>query len=524
MTASWVPPEHGTDSKGLQPRVARGLTWTVIELWGRQALNLVVFIVLARLLVPVDFGLVALATVFVALAQVVVDQGLGDALIQRPQITRSHIDTAFWVAILTGAALTVIGLITAAPIAELLNQPELAPILQILSLTYVLAAFSSIQVALLRRELAFRTLAVRTLAGAAGGGAIGIAMALLGFGAWALVGQLVGSAVLSAAMLWWVSPWRPGRQVSLAHFRELFTFGVHVVGSDLLTFLNRNTDNLLVGVFLGTVPLGLYTVGYRLLEVSQTILVNVARKITFPAFSRLQGDHERMLRAHLKVTRVASLTIFPAYIGLAVIAPEVTILLFGAQWSASGIVASILLVSGPVLSLRTFNLALVTATGHPAVAFRFRLIATAVNVAGFAIAVSFGLNAVAAAFSIGAYALMPLNLYLTQKYAAVPAWTYLRQLLRLAVATALMAVAMLAVRLALGSARPLVLVAAEVAVGAVVFVGMARLLEAQLLHEAMAFGKQAVPGSRGFRRGPRPPSDDTLDDDSDGATADPLTP
>jgi len=528
MTASWVPPEHGTDSEGLQPRVARGLTWTIVELWGRQALNLVVFIILARLLVPVDFGLVALATVFVALAQVVVDQGLGDALIQRPQITRLHIDTAFWVAMLTGAALTLIGLIAAGPIAGLLNEPELAPILQVLSLTFVLAAFSSIQVALLRRELAFRTLAVRTLAGAAGGGAIGIAMALLGFGAWALVGQLVGSAVLSAAMLWWVSPWRPGRQVSWAHFRELFSFGVNVLGSDLLTFFNRNTDNLLIGVFLGTEPLGLYTVGYRLLEVSQTILVNVARKITFPAFSRLQGDHNRMLRAHLKVTRVASLTIVPSYIGLALIAPELTILVFGAQWAASGIVASILLLSGPALSLRTFNLALLAATGHPDIAFRFRLIATAVNVAGFAIAVSFGLNAVAAAFAIGTYALMPLNLYWTQKYAAVPIRTYLGQLLRIVVATALMAVAMLTVKLALGSARPVVLVAAEVAVGVVVFVGFIRLLEPHLLREAIAFGKQAVPVRRRLRRGPRPPSDGStggsLDDDSDGATVAPLTP
>jgi O-antigen/teichoic acid export membrane protein len=493
MTASWVPAEHGTDPDGIQQQVARGFTWTVVELWGRQVLNLLVFVVLARLLVPDDIGLVALATVFVGLAQVVVDQGLGDALIQRRQITRSHIDTAFWVAMLTGAVLTLIGLIAAGPIASLLAVPDLAPILRVLSLTFVLVAFTSIQVALLRRELAFRTLAVRTLAGALGGGAIGIAMALAGFGAWALVGQLVGSAVLSAAMLWWVSPWRPGRQVSWAHFRELFSFGIHIVGSDLLTFLSRNTDNLLIGVFLGTSALGLYAVGYRLLEFSQTILVNVARKIAFPAFSRLQADRDRMLRAHLKLTRVASLTTFPAYIGLALIAPELTILVFGAQYSESGIIASILLVSGPVLSLRTFNLSLLTATGHPDIAFRFRLVTTVTNVVGFAIAVSFGLYAVAAAFAIGAYALMPLNLYWTQKYAAVAIGTYLAQLLRIVVATMLMALAMLAVRLGLGSVQPLALVAAEAAVGVVVFLVAARLLEPHLLREALAFGKQALP-------------------------------
>lgn len=510
MTDSLVPAEHGSDTRGLQRRVARGLTWTIAELWGRQALNLLVFIVLARLLVPADFGLVALASVFVALAQVVVDQGLGDALIQRRQITRSHIDTAFWVALLTGAALTLVGIAAAGPIATLLAEPALASILQVLSLTFVLSAFTSVQVALLRRELAFRTLALRTLAGALGGGVIGIVMALAGLGAWALVGQLAGSAVLSAAMLWWVSPWRPGRSASWAHFRDLFTFGLHIVGSDLLTFLSRHTDNFLIGIFLGPVPLGLYAVGYRLLDVSLTILVNIARKIAFPAFARLQGDSERMLRAHLKMTRVASLTIMPAYVGLALIAPELTILVFGSRWSDSGLVASILFISGPALSMRTFNMSLLNAAGHPEIAFRFRLVTTATNVAGFAIAVSFGIHAVAAAFVIGAYALMPLNLYWMGKYAAVPIGTYLSQLLRIAVAAMVMALAVVAVKLWLGITQPLTLVAAEIAVGALAYMVTARLLEPHLLHEAFDLWKQALPGRRRLRRKSREHAEDAL--------------
>ena len=504
MTDSWVPSEYGSDTNGLQRRVARGLTWTIAELWGRQALNFGVFIVLARLLVPGDFGLVALATVFVALAQVVVDQGLGDALIQRRHITRSHIDTAFWVALLTGAALTIIGIGSAGLIATLFSEPALAPILQVLSLTFLLSAFTSVQVALLRRELAFRVLALRTLAGALGGGAIGIGMAFAGLGAWALVGQLVGSAVLSAAMLWWVSPWRPGRNGSWAHFRELFGFGLHIVGSDFLTFLSRHTDSFLIGIVMGAGPLGVYAVGYRLLEVSQTVLVNVARKIAFPAFSRLQGDPGRMLQAHLRLTRIASLTIMPAYIGLALIAPEVTISVFGHRWAESGGIAAILFLSGPALSLRTFNMSLLNAAGHPDIAFRFRLFTSVLNVASFAIAVSFGIHAVAAAFVIGAYALMPLNLYWTQKYAAVPIRTYLSQLARIGVATLLMALAVVAAKFWLGGIQPLTLVAAEVTVGTLVYLATTRLFQPRLLREAHEFGKQALPGRRSRRTSQEP--------------------
>ncbi|TMB56556.1 MAG: hypothetical protein E6J47_04795, partial [Chloroflexi bacterium] len=107
----WLPSERGQDPRPLQPRVSRGLTWTIVDNWGRQLLGFVVFVVLANLLRPTDFGLVALAVVFVNFAQVFVDQGLGDALIQRREVTRSHIDTAFWAAMATGTLLTLLGLV-----------------------------------------------------------------------------------------------------------------------------------------------------------------------------------------------------------------------------------------------------------------------------------------------------------------------------------------------------------------------------------------------------------------------------
>lgn len=155
MTDQWLPSAHGADSGALQQRVARGLTWTLIDTWGTQVLGLTVFVILANLLVADDFGLVALAAVFVAFAQLLVDQGLGDALIQRRRVTRSEIDTAFWVAVVTGVLLTMVGVVLAAPVAHALQEPRLEPIIQVLSLTFVLGALNSIQMALLRREMRF---------------------------------------------------------------------------------------------------------------------------------------------------------------------------------------------------------------------------------------------------------------------------------------------------------------------------------------------------------------------------------
>lgn len=477
----------------LQRRVARGLTWTVIETWGRQGINLAVFVVLARLLTPVDFGLVALAAVFVSLAQLLVDQGLGDALIQRPSLTERHLNTAFWVAISTGLLLTVAGLVLATPIAAMLGEPPLGPILQVLSLTFLLAAMSSIQIALLRRELAFAGLAVRALAAAVAGGVIGILLAVLGFGVWSLVAQQICATVVSVIVLWWARPWRPRLQFSPRHFRELFRFGIHVVGSDVLSWVTRNVDNLLIGAVLGTTQLGLYAVGYRILTMTQTMLLNVASKIAFPAFARLQGEPDRIRQAYFRVTRVASVVILPGYVGLALVAPELTVVLFGAQWEESGPVAAVLFLIGPLVALQGFSGSLLNAVGRPDIVFRFRLITSVTNVIGFIIAVSFGILAVAVAYVVRGYLLAPLMLRWMRRHAGVPIGESLAQLRGTAVASGWMAAVVLAVKLLLADTTTSAgLLVIEVASAVATFVAVLMIAERSLLGEALEVGRQAM--------------------------------
>ena len=502
-----MPTDHGAVRRPLQQQVSRGLTWTIIDNWGRQLLGLIVFAILANLLVPADFGLVALAVVFVNFAQVFVDQGLGDALIQRRELTRSHIDTAFWVAMGTGVVLTLLGIVLAIPIAALLQEPALQPILQVLSVTFIFVAVSSIQIALLRRELAFRSLALRSILAVITGGAVGLAMAFLGFGAWALVGQQLSSAAASVLTLWWVLPWRPALRFSPEHFRSLFSFGINVVGTDAVGFFARNTDNLLIGVFLGTTPLGLYAVAYRILETSQVLLINIARKIAFPALSSLQHDRPRIERAYLKLTRVSNTVILPAYVGLALVAPELVVVLFGQRWSESGPVAAVLFLIGPALTLQAFSASLFNAVGHPEVTFRLRLVTMAVSVAAFIVAVPFGIFAVAAAFTLTGYLVLPLNLYWQRMYAGVRIIEYLAQLRGLTLATTAMVLAVMAVKMPMsGAGNSLALLSLEVAAGAIVFWAAFWLADRALFREAFGVAVQAVPGAgrlrRRFRRRP----------------------
>jgi PST family polysaccharide transporter len=492
MTDFDLDPARGP---GLQARVARGFSWTLLDVWGRQALNLGVFVVLANLLLPADFGLVALAAVFVALAQAVVDQGLGDAIIQRKDITRSHVDTAFWAALAVGVALTAGMVLLAGPIATALDEPGLEDVLRVLSLTFVLSAMSSIQIGLLRRRLAFKSLALRTFLAVAAGGAAGIALAYLGFGAWALVGQQVVAATVTVLALWWFLPWRPSLHFSRAEFGELYAFGVRVMGSDVLNFVSRNADNLLIGALLGTVPLGFYAVGYRILETTQQLLISITRKVTFPALAALQSEPERMQRAFFRLTKAGSAVIMPGYIAMALMAPELIVVVFGDRWADSGPVASALFLCGPALSVQAFSGPLLYAAGHPGVFLRFQVIRMVANVIGFIIAVPFGIVAVAAAFTIRGYVLLPLNLYWLRKHGGISTRVYLGQLRGIAGATLAMAAAIVAVKLGLGATLPrLGLIVVEGLVALLTFVATLWLLDRRLLVELREAGGQALSG------------------------------
>jgi PST family polysaccharide transporter len=498
----WLPSVHGEETRGLRGHVARGLTWTIVDTWGRQLLNLLVFVLLARLLTPDDFGLVALAATFILLFQLIVDQGLGDALIQKQTISPSQLNTAFWAAVATGVVLTLAGILLAAPVALVVAEPKqqaaLTAVLQALSFSFLPAAGSSIQIAILRREFRFRELAMRALISTAAGGIAGVGLALYGAGAWALVAQQLVTAVVSLLVLWRASPWRPSIQASFADFRELSAFGLKVVGSDVLNFLSRNVDNLLIGVVLGFTPLGLYSVGYRVLTVTQNLLINVARRVAFPAFSRLQGDVPRMRRSYFQVTRVAGAFILPGYIGLALVAPEMTILVFGRTWTDSGPVAAVLFLIGPVLTLQAFSGAYLNAIGQPGVVLRFRFITTVTNVAGFLIAVWFGILAVAAAFVLRGYLLLPLNLSWMSRYGQIPIGEYLGRLQGVAIATAAMAAVVLLVKLLLAGHRSLsLLLAAEVIAGGATYVLVIWLVERRLVHDVLALLSEV------FRRGGR---------------------
>jgi PST family polysaccharide transporter len=268
---------------------------------------------------------------------------------------------------------------------------------------------------------------VRSLIAVVAGGLVGVAMAFRGYGVWSLVGQQLVNGLVQVLVLWWASDWRPGFKVSARHFRELFSFGINLVGVRILDFINSRSDDFLIGYFLGPVALGYYSTAYRLYMILIQLLTNVTNQVAIPAFSRLQQEPERLRQAFYTVTQLTSFISFPAFLGLAALAPELIRVLFGEQWLPSIPVMQILAFLGVFVSLYYFNASVMIAMGKPFWKVMLSFINGVANAVAFAIVVRWGIVAVAAACVIRFYLLAPFELWAVQKLIHIKYTTYFRQ-------------------------------------------------------------------------------------------------
>lgn len=412
---------------GLRRQAARGVFWTAAGNWGYQLSTLVVFAILSRLLTPEAFGLVALSSVFVTVLKLVGEQGMADALVQREHLDGEHLDTAFWMSATMGSVLSAVLIMTSGSLARLVNEPDVAPILAWMSLALFLAGFSNVQRAILSRELRFASLTVRTLSSVVVGGIVGVVAALSGFGVWSLVAQLITMELVGVIALWSASDWRPSLRFSRRHFRELFTFGSSVLGFRILRFSERHVDNLMVGSLLGATALGFYVVGYRLLNLIINITTSVIGNVAFPVFSRMQQDAEQVRKAYYKAIRLTSIVAFPAFAGLMILAPEVTRLAFGTQWDASVPVMRVLAVAGLAQSVLFINGIVLKSLGRPGRRLAIMAVSVLLLVGGFAVAVQWGIVAVAFAVVAVTYLLAPVWLRATDRVIGLGAGRYVSQ-------------------------------------------------------------------------------------------------
>ena len=326
--------------------VFAGVTWSAIERVSRMVLSFVVFACLARLLRPSDFGLVAVASIYMALLDVFVSQGLGTALVRRNEVTTGHLDTAFWVSLSAGLLVAALTLLGATVVAGLLSAPALVPILRTLAVLFPLSALGIVPAAILTREMAFERLALRSIVSGLLGGAAGVGAAWGGWGVWALVTQALVYSTVGTAALWLATPWRPGLRVSRGSMADLRAWALALMGNDILWFCSRKGDETVVAGGLGAAALGSYSVANKLSTICLEVLTVPIQTVAVPALSRIQTDGNRLATGIVEGSVWGAALGWPAFVGLYILAPYVVPLLFGTQWSVAVPVLQVLCVGG----------------------------------------------------------------------------------------------------------------------------------------------------------------------------------
>ena len=335
------------------PTFRHALKWAYVATLGQRGIVLLLTFVLAAILGPEDFGMVAMATAYIIFIEMFVAQGMGAAIIQRKDLSREHLDSVFWLVVAASIVLSGVSVLLSPWWAAVNGLPELGSVITFLSLSVPIKGLSVVQEALLQRKMDFRNLALLRGAALVIGGAVGVTMALRGFGVWALVGQqLVGSA-LATAVMWKVSDWRPRLFFSWRRARELFGFSGGMFASQLGVYTAGQSDAILMGIFFGPVAVGLYRLADRLMEAVLEVGTRSIQTVALPHFCSLQDDASGLRAAVLSCIRLSATITIPAMTLLALASDELMLLL-GEKWAPAAGVLKIVVFMGMAKSVALF--------------------------------------------------------------------------------------------------------------------------------------------------------------------------
>jgi PST family polysaccharide transporter len=465
-------------------KASKGTLWSAADLWTEQASQLFAFILIGNILGPHVVGVMTMALVATLFLAAFLENGFSDALIQRISLDDSHFDSAFWL-MLTCGTLGGLALWAATPfVARMFSEQQLNQILPLMALGLPCIAITACYTGMLRRQLRFRELATRSIFSNGGAFVIAVAMAALGYDIYSLVAFFLIARFSSAVLLIVVSGIRPGLRVTRSALRDIIGFGKHRVAHQAINYITLQFDRLVIGIFLGPVVLGLYSVAGRLVGALNNGFSGVFQRVAFPLLASRQEDPAAFRWAMREFLTVANLAALPAFVGLAVTSYSVVDALFTPSWMPAAALLQILCfaaLAGPTNYVLT---AATNALGRPDLVLKLSLAVLAVRMTGTLVAAQFDVTTVAITNAAIYLLSVPMFLVVANRLFA-GRWLWLfRDIWVPVVASALMAVATLIVPLLLGGTSSVALLACQVLAGIGFYAAFIRALGPKLFRKA----------------------------------------
>lgn len=384
----------------LRQKTISSMFWNAIQRFGTMLLSFVSNLVLARLLLPEDFGCIGMLTIFIALSEAFIDGGFGAALIQKQNTTQKDYSTIFYWNLFISILFFTIIMMSAPNIAVFYHMPSLCDVLRGMSCVLLINGFLVIQTTILTKKLEFKSLAKINLIGTLAGVIISIIAAYLGMGVWSLVIKTLITSVVTGVMLWAINNWRPTLEFSWTSFKSLFNFGGLMLLSSLLNTLFENIQGLVIGRVYTATDMGYYSQAKKIDEIPSRSITQIVTQVSFPVFSKISDNLTLLKNAVKKNIVCTNFLIFPLQVLLIILAEPIIIFLFTDKWIESVPYFRILCVYSMFVALNALNNNVLKAEGKSNVYFWIQLTKKIIGIALLLASLRFGIIGVTWSVSI----------------------------------------------------------------------------------------------------------------------------
>ncbi|NFA42792.1 lipopolysaccharide biosynthesis protein [Clostridium botulinum] len=383
------------ENRNIKLKVLSSLVWKFMERSGTQGIQFIVQIVLARILLPNDYGIISLIAIFITIANVFVQSGFNTALIQKKDANETDFSSVFYLSLFVAVLLYLTLFSTAPFIADFYDIPQLVAVLRVLSITLFFGAFNSIQNAVISKKMQFKKLFFSSLGAMILSGMIGIVLAYAGFGVWALVAQQLTNQFSIVVILWFTVKWRPKLIFSFQRIKELFSYGWKLLVSSLIDTLDKNLRSLIVGKIYSPSMLGFYNRGDQFPQLIVSNINGSIQSVMLPALSLEQNNKQRVKEMVRRSIIISSFLVLPTMIGLAVIGEPLVKILLTDKWLPCVPFLQVFCLSYALWPIHTANLQAINALGRSDIFLKLEIIKKIMGLAILGISMFFGVYAIA---------------------------------------------------------------------------------------------------------------------------------
>ncbi len=453
----------------LKHKAVNGVFWRIVEQGGKQIVQFGISVLLARMIMPDQFGMIAMLTVFMAVANCFVSSGLGDALYRKKDRTQTDCSTVFWFSFVVAIVCYLILYFAAPLISDFYGMAQLTAILRVSAVVIIIGTLANIQRMFLSLDLDFKTQAKFNVTGLVISGSVGVFLAYNGFQVRALVIQNIVAAIVPAVLLILKVKWRPSLVFSKQSFKEFFAFGSKLLGSSILDQIYSNIYSIVIGKVYKASDLAYYNRAHNLATLTSSMPTGVLQSVTYPLLVRLQDNDEAMKSAYRRIIRLCGFIIFPLCLGVGAVAHPLIHVLYTDVWAYSAVLLSIIVFSLMWYPIHAVNLNYLIVKGRSDFFFKLEVIKKIQGIAILCVTIPMGLEAMCYGSIVGSLLSLVWNTHYTGKYLKMTILGQLNDLKYILILSAVMFVGARCVAWYMGNG--IISLVCSIATGAVIYIG-----------------------------------------------------